>query len=198
MSESMSTPEKLPNLFLYEQTLKSLARTKMRLNGVTSRAKATSDDIVRSTLADAYALNLQLPHPENEKLTPVEEFVKSVLLRILFNILDRKVYKHFGANDAVLPAYGGEELAPSIQNKTAVDDSTVGVLIDESLEDMLATLPDDELRQIAELTIAGNSVDEIAETLQMSQATVYRRLKRIKQHALDYVAENFQTDTSQP
>ncbi len=194
MSASTPSPEGLPNLYLYEKTLKLLAQKKMRQNGVVSRARAATDDVVRSTLTEAYALNLQLPHPEDEELTPDEEFVKSVLLRVLFNILDRKVYKHFGVNDAVLPGFGGEELAPSIQNQSTADDPTVELLVDESLQDLLATLPNEELRQIAELAMAGAAVDEIAADLQISQATVYRRLQRIKQHTLDYVAVNFNTD----
>jgi RNA polymerase sigma factor (sigma-70 family) len=63
----------------------------------------------------------------------------------------------------------------------------VNILVEEA-EQLLDALPDESLRRIAHLRLAGYTNDEIASTLGCVRRTVERRLERIRSKWLQHVS----------
>jgi RNA polymerase sigma factor (sigma-70 family) len=92
--------------------------------------------------------------------------------------------KRGGGNVRGESAFGdvdGEEVGRGIEN-AAVDDVDPQRAFEESqtLVELLDSLGDDQLRQIALLKMAGNSVDEIAQQLGCGSRTIQRRLSEMR------------------
>ena len=178
VSDNGSSDPRTRRIQEYEAILRYLARKKMARVGVSPRSGRGSNDVVQSTLAEALATSVGDPlWSEDADLD--DEQMRNMLLQALFPILDRKIYKYFRRADRVLPASGSEDTADDFLNGVADDGEGHDILFQEAVEELLARLPEGELRTIAELRLEDHSVEEIADTLETSESTIHRKRHRI-------------------
>jgi len=97
-------------------------------------------------------------------------------------MIDRARYRGAARRDAITAPLDdhAELLSPTPDAQTLA-------LLQESYDDLLASLEDDRLREIAKMRVAGRDTDDIAEHFSVSPRTIQRKLQRIRDAWCDRV-----------